>query len=763
MAVFSGKNREPIPPAPWRKGASVLFFLYGAGTLAGQVLILREVLVLCQGQELKLALGMWCWLICTGIGSLMGGRLIAEVAIDLRRLSGFLAILGVLLPATVFTAMVLPTLASLPPGQSWTPGITLVLLLLLLAPFGLASGAFFPLACKTLRTTGPQTGGAGWVYALETLGAALGTAVVQILLVGRYTSLALSLGVGVVLTLSAVLFSRPCPRWGYLGYAVTLSLLMLSLLYYPYLEKAAARGALPQRSLLAMVDSPYARLTVTADNGQTSFFVNNVWQFTEPDPYHAENAVHLGLGQHRQPRRVLLLGGGVAGLAPEILKVKSVTAVEYVELDPELVLLVQRFLPKEREALFQDRRLQVVHEDARRYLARTDRVYDVILMNLPAPASAQLNRFYTREFFQLVARRLSPPGVFSFSLPGGEASLNPRRAAYLGVTFNTLRQVFPKVLVYPGEYSRFFATLTPGVLLQEPEDLLARLQERQLDLKYVREYYLLHELSPERREYLQAILGRLPVEINTDLNPKCYFYDLALTATKEGLPIADLLQGLKNLPGAFIWAGLLIMGFLLCLVVPRRPGPLYLSQVATMGLGTMALEIFTLIIYQVYWGALYRQLGLLIAAFMAGMGLGGLFGVALTVRRRAKAWHLAALQACLGVLALLTAGLFSGALKITWQFTEWPALAGYLLLLALAGAGGGAVFAVSAYLWQQSSPAMGWQDGALYAADLAGATLGTLGLSLVVIPVWGLLPSLWLTAAGHGWAVLAIFLSVKRV
>ena len=39
------------------------------------MLILRELLVLAHGQELKLALGLWCWLLWTGLGALLGGRL----------------------------------------------------------------------------------------------------------------------------------------------------------------------------------------------------------------------------------------------------------------------------------------------------------------------------------------------------------------------------------------------------------------------------------------------------------------------------------------------------------------------------------------------------------------------------------------------------------------------------------------------------------------------------------------------------------------
>ena len=107
-----------------------LVLLYGAGTMVAQVLILRELLVLAQGQELKLALGLWCWLLWVGLGSLAGGRLTPAGA-GPGRLGGLLALLGLLLPATILTGRALPTLAHLPLGQALTLSTTFLLFLLI--------------------------------------------------------------------------------------------------------------------------------------------------------------------------------------------------------------------------------------------------------------------------------------------------------------------------------------------------------------------------------------------------------------------------------------------------------------------------------------------------------------------------------------------------------------------------------------------------------------------------------------------------------
>jgi spermidine synthase len=789
--------------------------------MVSQVLILRELLVLAQGVELKLALGLWCWLLWTGLGSLGGGWRALRGAVR-RALRGagpaepgpadlaiLLGLLALLLPGTVLLIRALPTLASLPWGQSLPLGTTLWLFLALLAPFGLVSGYFFPCACRALASLAPPAPLApreapGRVYYLETLGAALGVLLLQLLLLGRFSTLALSLATGLLLALSSWLLAAPLtaprtapptstrppdrlpdrPLGAKLVAAAGLLLLGGACFFLPRLETLSRTWQWPGRQVIAAVESPYALLAATREAEQISFFANNLWQFTYPDPMTAEHQVQFGMLSHGAPHRVLLLGGGL-GLLPEVLKSASVTELDYVELDPQLVHLSQRLLP-EAASFARDPRVRLIYRDARRFLDRTAGRYDVILMALPEPKNAQLNRFYTREFFQIAARRLAPGGVFSFALTGAETSLYPLRAAYLAMTYHTLGRVFPEVLVFPGERARFLASVSPGTLAPDPEVLVRRLKERHLNLQYVREYYLLNDLSRPRQEYLRQILGRLPAEINTDLSPGCYFYDLTLSAIQEGLPANQGLLFLKGLPAYVPWAAL-VSGFLLLgVLVRRRAGARYLYQVMVMGLGVMALEVLVLILYQIRFGYLYRQLGMLIAAFMVGMAAGGAAGTRWAGRSRGAGGAgaagavrggrggrglVAALQGGLAGLAAflalwLSLGLsYPGTGPGSAPWPEYLVQVAYFVVLGAGGFAGGGIFALSAALWAQEQPGPGGggeggggsgAGGFLYAADLLGATLGTLGVSLLVLPVWGILPALYLIAALHAGAGLLL-------
>jgi spermidine synthase len=729
--------------------------------MISQVLILRELMVLAQGQELKLALGLWAWLLWAGLGSLAGGRRPSPGApeMDPGRLGGLLALLGLLLPATILAARSLPSLAGLPLGQSLPLSYTFLLFVLLLAPVGLVSGYFFPGAVQVLTAAAPQRA-AGRAYYLETLGAAAGVLLLQLFLVGRFANLSLGLAMGLVLALAPWLLARPRSLAARVALGLNLLVLAAMVLVAPRLETASRSWQWPGRQVIATADSPYALLSAQRQAEQISFFANNLWQFTYPDPLTAEHQVQLGLLEHPQPRRVLLLGGGVAGLGAEILKTRTVESLTYVELDPYLVRLAQDLVPAAAD-LSQDPRVRIIYQDARRFLETTGQRYDVILLALPEPKNAQLNRFYTREFYRIVAGKLLPGGVFSFGLTGAETSLSPLRAAYLAMAYHTLGQVFPAVAAFPGGQVRFFAANGRGVLVSDPEVLVRRLQDRQLPLQYVREYYLLQDLSPWRRQYLDQVLRQPVPAVNTDLNPRCYFFDLVLSTVQEGLGIKEALLVLQKLPPAIPWAVLALATGLMGVALRRRPGARCLYQVGVMGVGTMAMEILGLVLYQIRLGSLYQQLGLLIAAFMAGMAAGSAAVSHWASGPRGGPRLLAGLQGGLAVLAASLALWLQGGVALGASGPEFWTRVGYVLMLAAAGCGGGGIFAASAAIWHEIVPAARAQGGRLYAADLLGATLGTLGVSLLVLPVWGIVAALYMVAFLHAGAGLMALLSPK--
>jgi spermidine synthase len=121
---------------------------------------------------------------------------------------------------------------------------------------------------------------------------------------------------------------------------------------------------------------------------------------------------HLAMTQHRDPRRVLLVGGGLRGTLREIVR-HEVASVDYVELDPALLAAAAPYLAAGTRAALADPRVRVLHTDGRLFVKAGGDAYDLIVVDVPDPTTAVLNRFYTVEFFAEAAARLRPGGCSS--------------------------------------------------------------------------------------------------------------------------------------------------------------------------------------------------------------------------------------------------------------------------------------------------------------------------------------------------------------
>jgi len=85
--------------------------------------------------------------------------------------------------------------------------------------------------------------------------------------------------------------------------------------------------------------------------------------------------------------------------------------VDYVEIDPEIIRLSLQYLPPGEQKVLEDSRVHIYFQDGRAYLNSSSKKYDVIILNLPEPATAQINRFYTQEFFLKVKEKLNKGGL----------------------------------------------------------------------------------------------------------------------------------------------------------------------------------------------------------------------------------------------------------------------------------------------------------------------------------------------------------------
>ncbi|KAJ6849285.1 thermospermine synthase ACAULIS5-like [Iris pallida] len=161
--------------------------------------------------------------------------------------------------------------------------------------------------------------------------------------------------------------------------------------------------------------------------------------------YH-ELLVHPALLHHQNPKTIFIMGGGEGSTAREILRHGSVERVIMCDIDEEVVDFCKSHLVANKDAFF-DSRLQLVINDARAELQKSEDKFDVIIGDLADPIEGgPCYQLYTKSFYESTVKpRLNENGIFvTQARPAGVFS----HTEVFSCIFNTLKQVFRYVVPY---------------------------------------------------------------------------------------------------------------------------------------------------------------------------------------------------------------------------------------------------------------------------------------------------------------------------
>jgi spermidine synthase len=749
----------------------IAFFLIGFAATVGQILVLRELLTLYSGSELAVAIVLGGWLFWTAFGSLLGGKL-SQYSWATQSFFGYLQCCsGLTLIATIFLIRSARLLFRLGAGELVTLGQMLAISFLTLAPFCLISGSLFSLACSLLAGLIPRwTRSPGLVYFLEGLGAGSGGLIFTLLLIHHFNAIQICAAIALLLCISGFALTRESSRRPWIYYPVFLLSLFVLLIVQKQsldLNKISHQWQWPGFHLIASEETIFGHIAVVEKEKQISFFETGLWNFAVPDRLSAEEAVHYAMLQHPEPKSVLLIGGGVSESLGQLLQHPSVRQVDYVELDPRLIELGRAHLPVQVTAALEDPRVVVHTQDGRQYLAQTSKLYDVILINLPEPFTAQINRFYSEDFFRLAASRMRHGGVFSFSASASETALGPFQAKYLKLLRQTAQSVFPEVVIFPGQTARFFCANSPGTLTRKPETLVERIQQRHLQLLYVQDHYILWDLSPLQQETFTSMVDQAAeTGVNSDLNLKAYAYNRLMLTSHYSQVMGKIFTFFSK---RAIWLAIVLLFALVTALslkvrfsspLSQPPTIRVLYGVAFFGLTGISLEILIVLAFQVFFGYLYYKIGLLLALFMVGLAGGSYTFSYFPKRRASKLKTLITFQIILACFCLALAFVFIHFHNLPpVSYNNFLCKEAFSLLSLLAGFIGGTHFPLANRLLLKGQTRVGPVAGLIYGVDLLGSFLGCLLVGLVFIPSVGILQSLFILAVLNLTAVIPFVIS----
>lgn len=805
----------------------------GAAALVGQTLLIRELMVSFYGTELALALVLSCWLMFVALGALAAAAVLKAVRRELLLAYLALGAMAVGLHAQFLLGRLVRPLLGADAGEFLSVRSMLAGTVLAAFPVAFTVGFFFPVASRfEERRAFLPAAGISRLYVAEAIGSAAAGALLSFYLLGGQTPTEIVFGTSVILVMLAGLGAAGAGRWLCLaagGFLIALfcwsgSRQQIGLFFglAPLMAAAGCAvlvagrrrrfdlvastafvvmglavcvaflgwgGALRRATvharwntfsrfrLIAGRDTRYQHIELGEREGDFVLVQNGYRTAQFPDPRVSRARAALLLTQHRRPRDLLVIGGGLGGLCQELLK-SPIASLDYVEADPQLVTLLYDNLPAELRGPLADSRFAAYGCDGRYFVRRSARepaaltgkylplggraegrapaaAYDLAVVNLGDPTSASASRFYTVEFCRELRDILRPEGAVAFCGIAGSANYVRGTAVldYTACVYRTLRSVFQSVVVRPGEEFCFFGGAGPGVVSADPQVLMGRFDALGLQPPMLKYGFELAEFPPERTEWATGLLEEAAPTalLNTDARPVVFTLFLRLQAhyarASRGVSARGRLSGGEDVFGRVrsarpLWFWLPFAVLLVTVVMlraglgARRATPWACGfSIFTTGFFGLSAEMLIVYGYQTSFGYVYRDISIIVGLFMLGLALGGWLMNRWAVVRPDR--HLLIVE-CVQAVVILALPLAGRGLS----FSPYA----FMLLSPVAGFLTGSEFPLAARISLASGREAGTVAGIFDAADHLGALAGAALAGLLLVPALGVVQSAALLA-----------------
>ncbi|MBD3385598.1 hypothetical protein GF407_11820 [candidate division KSB1 bacterium] len=728
-----------------------LFALFlGVITITIQILFIREFFNIFYGNELCYGILLAGWMFWTAAGSLLGHYL---QPLHKRSFHFYFTIIVALVIIDLIVLKFVRYILNVPYGEFISiTGLTLFSFVLLALPCFFMGLLYSRLAAQSAALPRISGDPSAFVYGWEAAGSVVASLLLTFILLTRFTPLVLML----MLYLFGTVLLFVIRPGRYPAVAALLALLIiLAFKWFPlqsYLQRQYWESLGAEMTPVEQRQSHYGQLSIVRWAGEKVLYNNGIKQTALHEPIDNQALAAIILTQSPSPRDLCLVGGGLGGLATELAKAENLK-VDYFERDKIAFDLVQDHLNDSLRQQWQQSDLSVLFADARNHLRSSTKTFDIIAVNVGSPMSALQNRYYTIEFFRLARNRLKPGGVLAIcNFPSSADYLGPELLQLNASLYHSLRLVYDYILVCPGVSAHYFASESPLSLTTDLDSLEDRYRALGLSYDYFFPQLFFQYFLPERLQYVVDEISAAPYRINRDFQPISYFFDLVLWY--KIIRTRDTLGSLFKVQfSSILWV---ILGFLLLWVLSSLlyhrnrkvwAAGIFLNTIL-LGFTSIGLNVILIISFQISFGALYHNVGMAIAAYMAGLALGSLFANRLL-------WFEGLFLLLLFLLLILICFLK----PLLTIFLQYPSVMLYYLLITLVGALLGAFFPLLCH--QYTLLRKHRQPGSIYAADLIGASAGALVVSTFLIPLYGisrtiLIPGL-LTAGGF------LFFLLKKI
>jgi len=240
------------------------------------------------------------------------------------------------------------------------------------------------------------------------------------------------------------------------------------------------------------------------NNDRLLNFINGLSHGGRPD-YQNFHWVNEAAKYALNTENILIIGYGTGSVTEAVLKMEGVKTVTVVELNNELMTNLKKM--SFFKEMLSDKRINLIIDDGRRFLLRSDNKFDLVFMDPIRPMSGYSNNIYSLEFFNLVKQHLREYGIF--------------------MVYTHANPIISKTLISSSNhfkaYNRFM--LTSNMPLKLHEDQIAHFLDKLsiLEKEAVLQQALLETKFVDKdSEYVRGLLAPYPV--NHDWKPIVEYY-----------------------------------------------------------------------------------------------------------------------------------------------------------------------------------------------------------------------------------------------
>jgi spermidine synthase len=434
---LSTKMDAPVTPAtPARvstiQGAMIKWVLFSTGfmAMAMEVVWTRAFTPVLKTQVYSFAMIVFTYLGATFVGSWMYCR-------DLRKncLNSTVKLIAALAIMAFLPVLVNDSRLVLADWSSIADTFSVIILLASICPVCALLGYLTPGLIDEYAAGEPSK--AGCAYAINVMGCILGPLVSCYILLPHLSERHALMLLGLPFIIFYFVLGRAEPQRQQLAWSALAGVVLAASVFlvkdFETTWTRSEKGTVVRRDYAASVIS-------IEHNGVKSLLVNGIGM-TILTPI-TKFMVHLPLAFHKgQPESTLVICFGMGTTYRSALSWNIATTV--VELVPS-VTKAFGFYHADAARFVNDPNGHIITDDGRRYLNRTDKKFDVIVVDPPPPVQAAGSSLpFSKDFYELAKQHLKTGGIVQMWFPGDDDS--ETRQAVL----RSIHESFPHVRCFP--------------------------------------------------------------------------------------------------------------------------------------------------------------------------------------------------------------------------------------------------------------------------------------------------------------------------